>query len=149
MLSNIADPNARATIINNATMARASLKASNPLLTKALIGGGNSIGDETNMMAKVEQIISDPKTNIDAGTRARMGLAIKMIKDFIAFAQDPRFGDAINGIEIKRERKAQVEANIKDLMAGNLYVTEANRAIFQSILDSLSRDSYISFNRRS
>lgn len=149
MLSNIADPNARATIINNATMARASLKASNPLLTKALIGGGNSIGDETNMMAKVEQIISDPKNSIDAGTRARMGLAIKIIKDFIAFAQDPRFGDAINGIEIKRERKAQVEANIKDLMAGDLYVTEANRAIFQSILDSLSRDSYISFNRRS
>jgi hypothetical protein len=101
------------------------------------------------MMTKVEQIISDPKTNIDAGTRSRMGLAIKMIKEFMAFAQDPRFNDAINGIDIKRERKAQVEANIKDLMAGDLYVTEANRAIFQSILDSLSRDSYISFNRRS
>jgi hypothetical protein len=149
MLSNVADPNARSIIIKQAESARASLKASNPLLTKALIGSGNNIGDEVNMMAKVEQIILDPKTNVDAGTRSRMGLAIKMIKEFMAFAQDPRFSDAINGIDIKRERKAQVEANIKDLMAGDLYVTEANRAIFQSILDSLSRDSYISFNRRS
>jgi len=149
MLSNMADPNARSIIIGQAEDARRNLKTSNPLLAKALIGGGNSIGDETNMMAKIEQIISDPKANIDASTRTRMGLAIKMVKDFMAFAQDPRFGNAINGIEIKRERKAQVEANIKDLMAGDLYVTEANRAVFQSILDSLSRDSYITFSRRS
>lgn len=149
LLSNTIDPNARATIINQATMARDSLKSSNPLLTKALIGQGNNIGDETNLMTKVEQIISDPNTNIDSNTRTRMGLVIKMVKEFMVFAQDARFNNAINGIEMKRQRKAQIEANIKDLMVGDLYVTEANRAIFQSILDSLSRDSYITFNRRS
>jgi len=149
MLDTVIDPNLRANIINNATIARSNLKMSNPLLNPALIGQGNSIGSEQIMMTKVEQIVADPNTNVDQGTRMRMTLAIKMVKEFVAFAQDPRIKDLTNGTQLKRERKAQVEANLKDLMAGDLYVTEANRAIFQSILDNLSRDSYVTFNRRS
>ena len=149
MLANTMDTYARAAIINNAEIARKSLKMSNPLLNPALIGKGNSIGDEINMMTKVEQIVADPKTNVDAGTRTRMTLAIKMVKDFVALVQSPDFKNAINGVDLKRQRKAEIEASLKDLMAGDLYVTEANRAIFKSILDNLSRDSYFTFNRGS
>jgi len=143
LLDEVGDPAARAKIINDATAARASLKASNPLLNSALIGQGNSIGQEQIMMSKVEQIVADPTTKIDPATRIRMTLAIKLVKDFIAFSQDPRIKDAVNGADLKREQKAQVEASLKDLTTGDLYVTEANRAIFAQILNNLSRDSYI------
>ena len=142
MLGTVTDLESRANIINAATNARNSLKAANPLLKPALIGQGYNIGGEEVMMNKVEQMIADPSVNVDAGTRMRMQTAIKMMRNYIAFCTDPSLSNLTNGTELKSERKLQIEADLKNLMLGDLNVTEAYRAIFSSILNFYSRDSY-------
>ena len=144
-LANMSDPELRAQVINAATNSRAALKASNPLLNSALIGHGNSIGNETVLLNSVQQIISNPNTDVDPGTRQRMGAAIKLVRDFMSFCNDPELKNVTNLTQIKAERKAQLQANLKELMLGDLYVTEANRAIFDSILNFYSRDSYYAY----
>jgi hypothetical protein len=71
-----------------------------------------------------------------------MQLAINLVNDFMIFCKDPVLRNMVNAVELKAERKRQVEAGLRELMLGDLYVTEANRAIFRSILGNLSRDSY-------
>jgi hypothetical protein len=142
ILSNESDPETRANIIKEATNARQALKDANPLLVPELIGEGNDIGKEGVMLQQVEQIVNNPNVDIDAGTRQRMQLAIKLMNDYIAFVKNPDLKNADNAVELKAARKTQIEAGLKELMLGNLYVTEANRAIFKSILGFYSRDSY-------
>jgi hypothetical protein len=144
-LEELSDPEIRAYVINAATDARNALKASNPLLTPELIGQGNNIGGEEVMLLKVKQIIADPNASIEPATRKRMALAIQMMQDFIAFSNNPDYANMTNFADIKAQRKDQVEADLKELMLGDLYVTEANRAIFKSILNFYSRDSYYAF----
>ena len=144
-LEKLSDPEARSNVIINATAARDALKAANPLLEPALIGQGNNIGGEKTMLTQVEQIINDPKTNVDPSTRRSMALAIKMMREFMAFSDNPEYANVTNFAELKRQRKEQIEANLKELMLGDLYITEANRAIFKSILNFYSRDSYSAF----
>ena len=145
ILGNMSDPQLRANVIKAATQQRAALKANNPLLNSALIGEGNTIGNEQVLMNSVEQMISNPDVKINAATRQRMALAIKMIREFIAFSTDPELKNVNNAPQLKAARKAQIEANLNDLMLGDLYVTEANRAIFRSILNFYSRDSYYAY----
>ena len=144
-LENESDPQLRAQIIKDATAARNALKAGNPLLNPALIGEGNNIGDEEVMLGRVEQMIGSPNTPIEAGTRQRMSIAIKLMRDYIAFARSPEIGNIINAVELKAERKRAIEEQLKELMIGDAYVTEANRAIFRSILNFYSRDSYFAY----
>jgi len=141
-LDNESDPGARAQIIREATAARNALKASNPLLNPALIGEGNNIGDEEVMLGKVEEMIGNPNTPIETPTRQRMSIAIRLMRSYINFARDPQIANIINATDLKAERKRQIEAQLNELMIGDAYVTEANRAIFRSILNFYSRNSY-------
>jgi len=142
ILAEMSDPQLRANVIKAATQQRAALKANNPLLNSALIGEGNTIGNEQVLMNSVEQMISNPDVSINPATRQRMALAIKMMREFIAFSTDPELKNVTNAPQLKAARKAQIEADLNELMLGDLYVTEANRAIFRSILNFYSRDSY-------
>jgi hypothetical protein len=144
-LDKLSDPEARSNVITNATAARDALKAANPLLEPALIGQGNNIGGEKTMLTQVEQIINNPKTDVNPSTRRSMALAIKMMREFMAFCENPEYANVTNFAELKRQRKEQIEANLKELMLGDLYITEANRAIFKSVLNFYSRDSYSAF----
>jgi hypothetical protein len=145
ILNDMSDPELRANVIKAATQQRAALKANNPLLNSALIGEGNTIGGEQVLMNSVEQMISDPSVAINPATRQRMALAIKMMREFIAFSTDPELKNVTNAPQLKAARKAQIEANLNELMLGDLYITEANRAIFKSILNFYSRDSYYAY----
>jgi hypothetical protein len=145
ILSEMSDPQMRANVIKAATQQRAALKANNPLLNSALIGEGNTIGNEQVLMNSVEQMISNPDVKINPATRQRMALAIKMMREFIAFSTDPELKNVTNAPQLKAARKAQIEANLNELMLGDLYVAEANRAIFRSILNFYSRDSYYAY----
>ena len=97
------------------------------------------------MLNSVEQIINDNSTTVEPETRKRMAIAIKMMREFIAFCTDPALTNAPNAADVKAARKEQIEGQLKDLMLGDAYVTEANRAIFKSILGFYSRDSYYAF----
>ena len=146
LLETQSDPELRAKIITDATNARDALKAANPLLNPALIGHGNSIGQEQVMLNQVQQIIEDPSSKIDVPTRQRMSTAIKLVRDYIMFCTNPQLANAENnGRDLKMQRRVQLEANLKELSLGDLYLAEANRAIFSSILNFYSRDSYNSF----
>ena len=145
ILSQMSDPELRANVIAAATNQRIALKANNPLLNSALIGSGNTIGNESVLLNSVEQIIADPKADIRAATRQKMALAVKMMREFIAFATDPQLKNVTNATQLKAERKAQIEADLNELMTGDLYLAEANRAIFKSILSFYSRDSYFAY----
>jgi hypothetical protein len=142
ILNNLSDPELRANVIKAAEQQRAALKANNPLLNSELIGSGNEIGNESVMLESLEQLISNPKTDVRPATRQKLMMAIKMIREFIAFSTDPELKNVENIAQLKRERKEQIEANLNELMVGDLYVTEANRAIFKSILGFYSRESY-------
>lgn len=135
----------RANIIDSATEQRNALKANNPLLNSALIGQGNSIGQETVMLNSVAEAIADLNSPIDKDTRLLMQLAINIVRDFIAFTSQSWLKDVSNGTDIKAQRKLQVEADLQELALSNPYVAEANRAIFKSIISNLSRDSYRSY----
>jgi hypothetical protein len=141
------DPYKRAEIIGQATAARDALKRSNPLLEQALIGSGNNIGSERTMLTQLKELVDAPNSPIEPATRQRMSLAIQMMSGYIRFATDPEMKNVENFVDMKRQRKAQIEADLQDLMLGDLYVTEANRAIFKSILNFYSRDSYVAFQK--
>ena len=148
MLATISDPTLRANLINEATNARDALKAGNPLLAPALIGHGNNIGGEEVMLNSVEQIVNDPSTPVEPSTRQRMQAAIKMVRNYIAFCNNPQLANVVNSVDIKSERRQQIEADLKKLMTGDAYLTEANRAIFKSILNFYSRDSYYAYKEK-
>jgi hypothetical protein len=67
------------------------------------------------------------------------------MREFIAFSTDPELKNVSNAAQLKAERKDQIEVNLRELMLGDLYLTEANRAIFKSILSFYSRDSYYAY----
>jgi hypothetical protein len=145
ILSEVSDPELRANIIKAATQQRAALKANNPLLNSALIGEGNTIGNEQVLMNSLEQMINNPSTPVNPATRQRMALAIKMMREFIAFSTSPEMKNVVNRAQLKAAQKAQIQANLDELMLGDLYVTEANRAIFKTILNFYSREASYSY----
>ena len=134
-------------IIDTATAQREALMTSNPLLKSALIGSGNNIGNETKLLSSLDQMVADPKANIDMATRARMNIALKMVNEYLTFAQDPAWKIASNFSELKKQRREEIEAQLKNMMLGDAYLTEANRAIFEPILKFYSRDTYVAFQK--
>jgi hypothetical protein len=72
----------------------------------------------------------------------RMNTAVKAVRNFIVSAKTLDDSGLANKVQLKADLKDQVEATLKELAMGDLYVAEANRAIFKSILNFYSRDSY-------
>jgi hypothetical protein len=141
-LSQVASPSARKSIIENATAQRQAMKFANPLLEFAITGGGNEIASETVMFQSIEDILRDTTVEMPPATRAKMMIAASQIRDFISLATDPQSREAKNFADIKRQRKADIEALLSNLIEGDLIIKEANRAVFQTILDYYSRDTY-------
>ena len=141
-LSITGSPTARRAIIARATVQRQAMKASNPFLDAIITGGGFEIASETIMFENLEQMVQDPAFKIPEATRSKIAIIATQLRDFIQTAQDPRLKDARNFADIKRQRKADIEALIAQMLEGDLIVKEANRAVFQTILDYYSRDTY-------
>jgi hypothetical protein len=137
----------RSMIIAQATDARDQLKTSNPLLAGALASTGGGIGAERKLLDTLTQMTGDPSSNIPPATRTRMYQALSLVNGFVAFASDPNAKGAPNFTELKQQRKQEIESALKDLMIGDLYVAEANRAVFKSILSFYSRDTYVAFKK--
>lgn len=144
-LANTVSITARKAIINNATRQRNFLKASNPMLEAAITGTGNEIATEQNMFRNLEEMLGNVDINIPSATRSKMLILTSQIRNFINLANDPQIRESANFAEIKRKRKAEIEALIADFIEADLIVKEANRAVFSSILDFYSRDTYTTF----
>ena len=141
-LSQTISPSARRAIIDNATAQRQAMKAANPFLESAITGGGNEIASETVMFQSIEQILTDTTVEMPAATRSKMLVIASQIRDFINIALDPEIRKSRNFADIKRQRKTDIEALIAKFIEGDLIIKEANRAVFQTILNYYSRDTY-------
>ncbi len=141
-LASSGDPMARAAIIKSSTAKRNALKASNPLLEPALTAGGNEVGSELAAFNSIEQIIIDNKIKVDAGTKQRLAMITSRIRQFISIANDPSKRELANFSELKNDEKDDIIALIDKLQISDPIVKEANRAVFKSILNYYSRDSY-------
>lgn len=141
-LEKTVSPSARKSIIANATFERQSMKASNPFLDAVITGGGFEIASETIMFEALEQMVQDTAFDIPEATRSKIAIAVSQIRNFIQVSQDPALKGTRNFADVKRERKASIEVLIAELLEGDLIVKEANRAVFQTILDYYSRDTY-------
>jgi hypothetical protein len=94
------------------------------------------------MFQSIEQMLSDSTVNIQPATRSKMLVIASQIRDFINISLDPKIREARNFADIKRQRKSDIEALIAQFIEGDLVIKEANRAVFQTILDYYSRDTY-------
>lgn len=141
-LANTASITARKAIIANATYQRANMKLANPFLEAAITGGGNEIATEQNMFTNIEAILNNVDIPMQAGTRSKMLILSNQIRNFINMATDPELRNAVNFSDMKRNRKEQIQALINDFIEGDMVVKEANRAVFQAILDYYSRETY-------
>jgi hypothetical protein len=133
---------ARRAKIAQSTRQRALLKASNPLLEAALVAGGNEVASELNMLTNLEEIIKDSSIEMPIGTRQRLAMVASRVRQFVSLANDASIREADNFADIKRDFRTEVENLIADLSSGDAILTEANRAIFKSILGYYSRDTY-------
>jgi len=79
---------------------------------------------------------------MQAGTRSKMLILSNQIRNFINISTDPELRDSVNFAEVKRNRKEEIQALINDFIEGDMVVKEANRAVFQAILDYYSRETY-------
>jgi len=144
-LANTPSITARAAIIARATQQRNLMKASNPLLEAAITGTGNEIATEQVMFANLEEMLGNADIPIQDATRSKLLVLTAQIRNFINIANDPQLRESVNFAEIKRKRKAEIEALIADFIEGDLTIKEADRAIFKSILNFYSRDTYTRF----
>ena len=133
---------ARKAKIAESTRQRALLKASNPLLETALVGGGNEVASELNMLINLEEMIKDSSIEMPVGTRQRLAMVASRVRQFVSLSNDASIRQADNFADIKRNFKIEVENLIADLSSGDAILTEASRAIFKSILGYYSRDTY-------
>jgi hypothetical protein len=147
LLANTADVFARKAIINNATAARAALKGSNPLLAAALVGGGSEIATEERMLRSLEEMLVGQRLSISPELKSKMLLAVRQVREFVSLSNDADSRQLNNFSDVKRKRKAEIEAMIADMSAGDATMREANRAVFRAILDFYSRDSYTVYGK--
>jgi hypothetical protein len=146
-LAQTASISERKVIIANATAERARLKAGNPLLAAALTAGGNEVASEELMLQNLEQMLASATSNIPSAARTKMLILTSQIRNFINLSLDPVARTSGNFSDIKRQRKMEIEALIAEMASNDLTIKEANRAVFRSILDYYSRDTYKAFQK--
>jgi len=137
----------RRQIIDQAARDRALLKASNPLLKESLETGGWEVSSEEDLLSKMEQALINKNTPISNPTREKMALATKLMREYIIFATNEQNRTMWNFVDAKREKKLAIEQFLNDLISMDPAVREANRAVFQPILDFYSRDTQVAFRR--
>jgi hypothetical protein len=141
-LANTVSTTGRKAIITAATNQRNAMKLANPFLEAAITGGGNEIATEQNMFINIEAILKDVNIPMQAGTRSKMLILANQIRNFINISTDPKLRDSVNFAELKRDRKEEIQGLIEQFIEGDMVIKEANRAVFQAILDYYSRETY-------
>lgn len=142
-LANTALVSERRAIINRATSERQALLAGNPLLAAQLQDFGIGVGEEELLLGRVEEVLRRKDVPIGDFDRKKVSLAIRLVRDFISFANDPNLKvGAINFVEAKRGRKEEIQKILQNLGTEDRRIKELNRTIFEPILGFYSRDAY-------
>jgi hypothetical protein len=142
LLDETTAPETRKGINEQATFRRNALKSGYPVLRKALETGGFEVSTEREILSSIEQIILDKSTPVSPQIRKNMGTVVALMREFISFSEDPESRRIWNFTELKRDKKAQVEQVLNDLIKLDPAMREANRAVFAPILGFYSRDTY-------
>jgi len=142
LLDNTTAPETRKGIIEQATFRRNALKAGYPVLRKALETGGFEVSTEKEILSSIEQIVIDKSTPVSPQIRKNMGTVVALMREFISFSEDPESRRIWNFSDLKRDKKAQIEQVLNDLVKLDPAMREANRAVFAPILGFYSRDTY-------
>lgn len=147
-LANTNSISERQKIIADATYARKQLLASNPLLRDNKVGvvGTSSIGEEEKMLKSMKEMLADPQTPIDRDHRVLMKTLVAQIDEYRTFASNPDNGYMANFSDVKRQMKDTINQLFEPLLKDPV-VREANRTVFQGILNYYSRDTYAAFRR--
>lgn len=141
-LANTTAPETRKGLIEQATFRRNALKSGYPVLRKALETGGFEVSTEREILSSIQQIITDKSTPVSPQIRKNMGTILALMNEFISFSEDPESRRIWNFTEMKRDKKAQIEQILNDLIQLDPAIREANRAVFAPILGFYSRDTY-------
>jgi hypothetical protein len=73
------------------------------------------------MFENLEQMVQDTAFKIPEATRSKeIAIIATQIRDFIHTSQDPRLKEAKNFADIKRQRRADIEALIAQMLEGDL-----------------------------
>jgi hypothetical protein len=130
----------RKQLIDSAERTRQSMLYSSPILDAA-INQGTSRGDLRVMFKTLSEAVSSANTPIDKKTRSAMSLAVSKVSGFISLANDPELKNRFDFSTMKAIEKAEVVKVIAELAKVSPAVKEANRIIFNGLLNAYSRES--------
>ena len=130
----------RKQLMDDAERTRQQMLMASPLLDAA-INQGTSRGDLRVMFKALGEAVSSPNTPIDKKTRAAMSLAVSKVSGFIALANDPELKNRFDFSTIKATEKSEVVNIISELSKVSPAIKEANRIIFNGLLNAYSRES--------
>jgi hypothetical protein len=133
----------RRRIIYEATRERQALLNAYPLLKVQLTEQGISVAEEELLLENVQAALVDRSTPISDIQRKKVSIAVKLVRDFISFANDEAAKrDTSNFVEAKRMRREQIESVIQEMMFSDNQIKELNRKLLGPILSFYSRDVY-------
>jgi hypothetical protein len=113
---------------------------SSPILDAA-INQGTSRGDLRVMFKALGEAVSSPDTPIDKKTRSAMSLAVSKVSEFISLSNERELKNRSDFSSMKASSKAEVVDIIAELSKVSPAVKEANRIIFNGLLNAYSRES--------
>jgi hypothetical protein len=113
------------------------------LLKVQLTEQGISVAEEELLLENVQAALVDRSTPISDIQRKKVSIAVKLVRDFISFANDEAAKrDTSNFVEAKRMRREQIESVIQEMMFSDNQIKELNRKLLGPILSFYSRDVY-------
>lgn len=125
-----------------------AMKQANPLLEYALNSKNYGIGKQEEMLANLTDLLAHNAIKLTPQTRVKMQTAINIVNTALAAIKSDALGDVVDAGAFKQEQKNRAMAMLRELdgagAKGSLQdpmLAEANRAIFQPILDFYVRNN--------
>lgn len=135
-------------ILNELSARQNALKQANPLLDIALQNSLFGIGKQLQMLNNLDTLVNYNIVDMTDATRNKMQTAVNVVRNAIAQLKTTPPSNAINWTEMKQQIKADTMAALHELGGSDVrgsiqdpVLAEANRAIFQPILDFYVRDN--------
>lgn len=125
-----------------------AMKQANPMLEYALNSKNYGIGKQEEMLANLSDLIAQNAVKLTPQARTKMQMALNIVNAALAAIKSDALGDVVDAGAFKQEQKNMAMQKLRELDGvsgrGSLQdpmLAEANRAIFQPILDFYVRNN--------